>query len=96
MILETNGVSFELVVGACCVVKISNSLASGSQGTNVTMNINSTGAKKFQTYGKTFNSGNSSVGYGNAHLAHNTPPLFVYDGSVYMVASTVTYGDYQD
>lgn len=43
----TNGVSFSLVVGACCLVKFSNALYqfAPSSTTGMTLNIQSTGAK---------------------------------------------------
>lgn len=91
----TNGVSFELVVGACCVVVFSNSLSSGSSASSCTININSTGAKKFKSYSKS-SLANSSTLWGTSYLTYGYPPLFVYNGSTYMVQITMPYGDYQD
>ena len=46
---QTNGVSFSLVVGAICMVKFSYDLGKddASSTVNITLNINSTGAKTF-------------------------------------------------
>ena len=91
----TNGVSFSLVAGACCIVVFSNTLWKDSSASSVTININSTGAKQFTSYSKK-SLGSDGTQWNASYLAYNYPPLFVYNGSKYMVQITMPYGDYSD
>lgn len=87
--------SFSLVVGACCIVVFNNSLWKDSSASSCTININSTGAKKFKSYSKK-SLGADGTQWNNSYLTYSYPPLFVYDGSTYMVQITMPYGDYSD
>ena len=90
VITRTNGVSFSLVAGACCIVSFSNSPSQGKQAP--TMNINSTGAKNWRKYvGDTGNWGSSSL---TATLETN-PTLLIYSGSEFYSPGTEiqTYDD---
>ena len=98
----TNGVSFELVAGACVAVYFSN----GAYGKNVgvlTLNVNSTGAKPLMSYQSSINSTQfySRNNQWSAQYRGNDgqPPqkcLYFYDGSNYAHGSTRVYGDYGD
>lgn len=94
--------SFALVAGACCFVKMSNVTTLG--GGKWTLNINSTGAKNVTAY---YLSGTYTNLYiGQASSNHNTlsPTLpllmwLVYDGSIYVTTTNnayLTYPDYSD
>ena len=101
----TNGVSFSLVAGACCVVHINNTTYTKAH-TNITLNINSTGAKGVQlqteAYGSQYQtpSGGSIITL-TQYYAVSKCQLFIYNGSVYIAprstfAAYPDYGDYQD
>lgn len=88
--------SFELVPGACCCVRFSSTLVkNGTNSIDITLNINSTGAKTVDT-----------VAY-NKHIAditgsynHNSlkaiSPVVVYTGSSYIIGMTSNYRDATD
>ena len=92
----TNGVSFELVAGACCIVKFSNSLTSSGLNTSVTLNINSTGAKKFKAYNKKTYSSNDSNNWRAMQVELDIIPLVMYNGSTWENTCYAYYGDYTD
>lgn len=92
LIIQTNGVSFELVAGACCAVAFSNELEhdwSSNSTKASTLNINSTGAKSFSRY--TTSSGSSNEQLYPAKGAY----LFIYNGSKYQFV-TVQLRNYYD
>ena len=76
IVTETNGVSFSLVAGACCIVNFSNGL-SAYVGAN-TININSTGAKTLKDEKKGL-------------YAAGNPALLWYTGSRYRYTGLDTY-----
>ena len=94
---QTNGVSFALVAGAVCAVKFSNTLGKDyGGGTQVTLNINSSGAK-----------GVGLAYWSNSNLYHGKNPndsafvspgtsIMVYDGSIYRHGLPGGYIDYTD
>ena len=99
----TNGVSFSLVAGACCVVKFTNGQKYAdsfySQKSPLSLNINSTGAKYFggchgangnMTDGNTGATFRSSSGTSNLRgtLGHMYESLCAYNGSVYIMHIT--------
>ena len=88
--------SFSLVAGACCIVKFSNSLTSSGLNTSVTLNINSTGAKKFSAYYKNPYGGNNSQGWAAMYPKLDTIPLVMYNGSTWDNSCYAYYGDYTD
>lgn len=94
-IILTNGVSFSLVAGACCVIKYNNdptsggTAGSGQQNNFGTMNINSTGAKTVKSSSNGLYSTNYYIYHGNHTY------LFVYDGTYYN-AMTVYVRSYTD
>lgn len=74
----TNGVSFELVSGACCFI---NFTAASSRTANVsTLNINSTGSKTLQKnmFIRSASNISSSIGY------NFIPCVVCYTGSAYI------------
>lgn len=101
VIIQTNGVSFALVAGAICIVKMSNIT---SKGSTWTMNINSTGAKTVNTYDTagTWTSPETAVYPStDTRLTTALPLLFglVYDGSAYALSTNdhiLPYPDYSD
>ncbi len=92
-IIQTNGVSFSLVAGACVAVAFSNELE-GDWTTNVTkastLNINSTGAKSFARY--TTSQGSSFEQIYPKKGAY----LFIYTGSAYQFISVQLRNYYDD
>ena len=101
----TNGVSFALVAGACCVVHINNNTYTKSY-TKITLNINSTGAKDVQLQTEAWSSQYQTPDRGSIvsltqYYAVSKCQLFIYDGSVYIAprstfAAYNDYGDYSD
>ena len=100
--IQTNGVSFSLVEGACVIVHFSTSTY--NKNTSVlTLNVNSTGAKPLMSYQSKIN---STSYYSKDHQwsvqhrgSDGQPPrkcLYFYDGSSYAHGSTGQYGDYND
>ena len=98
----TNGVSFSLENGACCVVLFTASSNTGTSST-ATLNINSTGAKNVRTRSIDF----VRIAYAGVTERHNTllwggwlqnmQLLVVYDGSEYTTCFSITlYSDYSD
>ena len=92
----TNGVSFSLVAGACCIVKFSNPLAKETLDSSVTLNINSTGAKKFRSYNKTSAGYSDSLQWGDMYADLDIIPIVMYNGSTWENSCSAAYGDYQD
>ena len=91
----TNGVSFSLVAGACCLVVLSNAWNTAYSNFNSsTMNINSTGAKNLQYV----SSKSRYYTYPDNSEFVNCRNLFcIYTGSKYhVVAVGITYYDYMD
>ena len=93
----TNGVSFELVAGACCfVVFNSATYTNAADYASVTLNINSTGAKKFSNYQLRYN-GRSYMSYeGPAVIELSRSGIISYNGSTYLGLVYAVYGDYGD
>lgn len=81
----TNGVSFELVAGACCMLNPT----SGPIATGSTININSTGAKNIAY---TQHSGSSDM-FTPSSLEKNIVGLLMYDGTKYHLAQRIAYFD---
>ena len=94
VIIVTNGVSFSLVAGACCIVYFNNLHNVGSFSDfryTYTLNINSTGAKSI-VFG---NSGLKSYdGAGNMMAIKCS--IFMYNGTKYYFFPNATYYDYSD
>ena len=90
----TNGVSFSLVAGACCIVYFSN-IGSSSSGASIsTLNINSTGAISVEA----FNTGHmiaTSSQRVTATVLHKYT-LVIYSGSKYGIGRVQYYADYND
>ena len=85
---KTNGVSFSLVAGACCLVKFT-STAIGTFSSSIaggTLNINSTGAKSMKAITNTYASTR------NINLYPTDRCIMVaYNNSVYSCISAVQY-----
>lgn len=101
MILEQpNGVDFALVAGACCLLKFSNTVGySGNSTTQITLNINSTGAKPISTGNFATNStfyNHRESGSLMAYMNNTTEPLLIYNGTLYLNASHCSYYDTRD
>ena len=77
----TNGVSFSLVAGACCLLGLSYKLNSddSTSTTKLTLNINSTGAKQLT------NTGYESSIAQNTNLGTSIRELVIYDGTRYVL-----------
>ena len=88
----TNGVSFSLVVGACCAIKFSSDPYDSNK--SYTMNINSTGAKSISLNNYSFNTYYSGGRYMNP--ASNYANIYIYTGSNYIHNAPRTYNDYGD
>ena len=86
--------SFSLVAGACCIVKFSYSLAKEKVDSSVTLNINSTGAKKFSSYNRIKTDGCTQ--YSDMYASLDTIPLVVYNGTTWINSCYAYYADYQD
>ena len=100
LILLTNGVSFELVAGACCCVRFTNDTSTKNAMT-VTLNIQSTGAYAINVvsgvYGATYRKYSdpiSRIDWSRSILPQVC--LLWYDGSVYCFSGIVPYNDYGD
>ena len=100
MTILTNGVSFELVAGACCCVRFTNDTAT-KNSLNVTLNIQSTGAYAINVvsgvYGATYRQYSDSIT--RIDWSRSILPqicLLWYDGSVYCFSGITYYGDYND
>lgn len=99
----TNGVSFSLVAGACCIVRTSVKFFYKEGATaNITLNINSTGAKGITRPGSMYISSRNPVRVAEVAIKQYMeidPIIFVtYDGSNYIVTqnATLSYNDYLD
>lgn len=90
----TNGVSFSLAAGACCVIKFSNIGTAQSGASISSININSTGVKSVTAF-----STGHFLSYGNrtrsGTILHKYS-FVVYDGSTYGIAYANYYADYGD
>lgn len=100
----TNGVSFSLVAGACCLVNYTNAVRNQSIYDTLsawTLNINSTGAK-YVTYkdraAKVITSESAgSNGSSTASILTSHAALHVYASNNYIVDSGLfRYSDYKD
>ena len=96
----TNGVSFELVAGACCCVRFTND-TSTKNSLSVTLNIQSTGARGINVvaglYGAAYRMYPKSISV--IDWSRSILPqicLLWYDGSVYCFSGIDYYGDYND
>ena len=96
-IIKTNGVSFELVAGACCLIHFNSpSYSVPAQYKSVTLNIQSTGAKKFSNYELRYN-GMSYMSYdGHAQIELTRSKLVAFNGNTYIGTVYAVYGDSQD
>lgn len=100
--IKTNGVSFSLVAGACCFVKMSNIVT--KTGIKWTLNINSTGAKNVIAYWLGGSWTNITIVQASSGHDSQSPTLsllmwVVYDGSTYVATDNngyMTYPDYSD
>ena len=96
----TNGVDFSLVAGACCLLKFSNRIGySGNSTTQITLNINSTGAKPISTGNFATNStfyNHRESGSPMAYMENTVEPLLIYNGTLYLNASHCSYTDSWD
>ena len=95
-----NGVSFELVAGACCCIRFTNGMAQ-KNSLSVTLNIQSTGARTINVvsgeYGGVYRRYESSIL--EIDWSRSILPkicLLWYDGSVYCFSGIQVYGDYSD
>ena len=73
VIIQTNGVRFSLVAGACCLIYFTYTTQTGSNQTRWTLNLNSTGAKPLCYNGSQMSE------YYNGNNNHLT--FAVYDGA---------------
>ena len=85
----TNGVSFELVAGAICAIKFSQTVTGSG-----TLNINSTGVKSYShTWSKQGNPGGGT----SISKSYVSYMIVVYDGSTYLFPTAFelsgSYGD---
>lgn len=99
VIMLTNGVSFSLVAGACCFVKMSNIVT--KTGIQWTLNINSTGAKNVIAYKLSGTWNNLSIIQASSASTTQSPSLpllmwLIYDGSTYLSTSNTVYMTYPD
>ena len=92
--IQTNGVSFELVAGACVAVYFTNG-ATNNSSKSWTLNVNSTGAKSITTY-RNFAAGYASNYAENNDFTYSITGLFVYMNGAYYTTMAYTYGDYAD
>ena len=89
------------MAGACCYIKFSNKLYTASD-TQISLNINSTGAKAISLSFVTIRYGSAQVMYNYSPLTLRTaalpsPCLIIYDGSMYALGySSYIYEDYSD
>ena len=84
------------MAGACCIVKFSNALAKEQLDSSVTLNINSTGAKKFKSYDITNAGGNDSSQWRNMYANLDVIPIVMYNGATWENSCYAAYGDYND
>ena len=96
----TNGVSFELVAGACCCVRFTTDMAT-KNSLSVTLNIQSTGARSINVvsgvYGAVYRRYQNTINM--IDWSRSILPqlcLLWYDGSVYCFSGINSYGDYSD
>ena len=99
MTILTNGVSFSLVAGACCFVKMSNVVT--NTGIQWTLNINSTGAKNVIAYELSGAWNNLSIVQASSASTTQSPSLpllmwLIYNGSTYLSTSNTVYTTYPD
>ena len=93
--------SFAILSGAIIFVKFTNEINSGkaNQGTTVTLNINSLGAKTLGPWSGGIDWGNANGGPGY-YTNKNMHYQIIYSGSDYRIVSGVphyvSYGDYSD
>lgn len=95
----TNGVSFELVAGACCFIKMTNIVT--MSGAKWTLNISSTGAKNVVAYNLSGTYNNLNVVQASSNHVTQSPTLpllmwVVYNGSTYATTSNMVYMTYPD
>ena len=110
LIIVTNGVSFSLVAGSCCIVEFKYVIDPTGIGQATSLNINSTGAK-YLAISRPF-AGSSTAGYGSfGRFERNTDTtgtaimlgryqFLIYNGSRYSpsigMTEDINYGDYGD
>ena len=94
----TNGVDFSLVAGACCWVVFSNKISGTGKYNDLTLNINSTGAKGIVNYRlhqtDSYGARNTVTMHQGLELPYLLP--VVYTGTTYAWVSMYTYSDYSD
>ena len=106
VIMQTNGVSFSLVAGACCIVNFSYPCATDNVGYigKWSLNINSTGAKNVVYYfvqASTNSTHHKILSYSSAsaYIGFNAGcDLLIYNGSTYVSTGELDrfYSDYGD
>ena len=97
----SNGVSFELVAGATCFVLFNNALAeTATTDRYLTLNINSTGAKKlaYDNAGNNFWTNYDHSSSAAFRLSSENYTFVCYTGSFYTYNATYSfvYWDYSD
>ena len=98
---QTNGVDFALYVGSICLVTFTNGLYYKKSMGDLTLNINSTGAKEFwfKLAGMTTYSGSVGLNERADNNRYTGAPymgLWIYDGSIYIYQGVDFYNDYPD
>ena len=93
--------SFNPVVGACCLVTFTNGLYNKKSPGDLTLNINSTGAKEFWFKVGGMHETSQRVGLDAraTSLKYNGAPymgLWLFDGSIYVYQGVDYYNDYPD
>ncbi len=82
----TNGVDFALEVGACVCVKFTVTGGFGSNTKNITLNVNSTGAKTIRY--------RDAAGASDLEISHSSYLIFIYDGTYWQTVNAELISDY--
>ena len=102
MEILTNGVSFSLVDGACCIINITNNIYKNRASTTITMNVNSTGAKNISGVFGLARDGNQGDGtaysIGALTQTHFVPTtgLYFYISGNYIISGFLAEYAYYD
>ena len=94
----TNGVSFALVAGACCLVCFTKGFYKSGTYNDTTLNINSSGAKPMvlDYASNSFSSGHRSLFMLSTAWEIPYTLLWIFDGTNYLFHGMHYYSDYSD